>query len=180
MMPSPLQLIPGLDDPLGKEEAIKYIQATEQEIKEFQAKDSTGEITFTVRAERSGVYSARTYNAIPSSSEEPFLITCDNDTAVYEDGVLTFTGDGTISVIPQDQLGGTLVIEDSEGNTYTYVIDVVEQHDCTAGEQQVVVKPFSPMFNRYNIKQKGMSGCTILGDGSITIILDIGNIILDK
>lgn len=49
--------------------------------------------------------------------------------------------------------------------------------DALIGEQQVVVKPFSPMLNDFNVKQNGMAGCTILGDGSITIILDVNNII---
>jgi two-component system chemotaxis sensor kinase CheA len=52
--------------------------------------------------------------------------------------------------------------------------------DELIGEQQVVVKPFSPLLNRYNVKQNGMAGCTILGDGSITIILDINNIIQEQ
>ncbi len=66
---------------------------------------------------------------------------------------------------------GVVVLVESEGKSACILVDEL------IGEQQVVVKPFSPMFNRYNIKQHGMSGCTILGDGSITIILDISNII---
>lgn len=67
-----------------------------------------------------------------------------------------------------------VVLVESEGKSACILVDEL------IGEQQVVVKPFSPMFNQYNIKQKGMSGCSILGDGSITIILDISNIILDN
>jgi two-component system chemotaxis sensor kinase CheA len=78
-------------------------------------------------------------------------------------------------------------IEPVSDNIYDGIIVVVEAGGKTAcilideliGDQQVVVKPFSPMFNRYNIKKKGMSGCTILGDGSITIILDVESIISD-
>jgi len=33
------------------------------------------------------------------------------------------------------------------------------------------------LLNRFNVKQNGMAGCSILGDGSITVILDINNII---
>lgn len=66
---------------------------------------------------------------------------------------------------------GVVVLVESEGRSACILVDEL------IGEQQVVVKPFSPMFNRYNIKQQGMAGCTILGDGSITIILDIDNII---
>lgn len=73
-----------------------------------------------------------------------------------------------------DIYDGVVVLVESEGKSACILVDEL------IGEQQVVVKPFSPMFNRYNIKQKGMSGCTILGDGSITIILDISNIILDN
>lgn len=66
---------------------------------------------------------------------------------------------------------GVVVLVESEGRSACILVDEL------IGEQQIVVKPFSPMFNRYNIKQQGMAGCTILGDGSITIILDIDNII---
>ena len=69
---------------------------------------------------------------------------------------------------------GVVVLVEADGKSACILVDEL------IGEQQVVVKPFSPMFNRYNIKQQGMAGCTILGDGSITIILDIGNIILDN
>ena len=76
-------------------------------------------------------------------------------------------------------------LEPTYTNIYEGIIILVEAEGKTAciyadellGEQQVVVKPFSPMFNDFNVKQYGMAGCTILGDGSITIILDANNII---
>lgn len=40
-------------------------------------------------------------------------------------------------------------------------------------DQQVVVKPFSPLLDAYPLKESGMAGCSVLGDGSITIILDM-------
>lgn len=49
--------------------------------------------------------------------------------------------------------------------------------DELLGEQQVVVKPFPPFFNKYAIKQTGISGCSILGDGSISLILDGNNLL---
>ncbi len=49
--------------------------------------------------------------------------------------------------------------------------------DELIGEQQVVVKPFPAFLNRYNIKECGLSGCTILGDGSISLILDANNLL---
>lgn len=47
--------------------------------------------------------------------------------------------------------------------------------DDLIGEQQVVVKPFPLFLSRYNIKDAGLSGCTIMGDGSISLILDINS-----
>lgn len=49
--------------------------------------------------------------------------------------------------------------------------------DELIGELQVVVKPFPAYFNTADIKKSGMSGCTILGDGSISLILDASNLI---
>ena len=45
--------------------------------------------------------------------------------------------------------------------------------DELLGEQQVVVKPFPAFLNFFELKNFGCSGCTILGDGNISIILDI-------
>ena len=49
--------------------------------------------------------------------------------------------------------------------------------DKLIGEQQVVVKPFPAYLGRYNIKAAGLSGCTIMGDGSISLIIDVANLI---
>lgn len=48
--------------------------------------------------------------------------------------------------------------------------------DELIGEQQVVVKQLPAYVNSYNIKDYGINGCTLLGDGSISIILDVANI----
>ena len=45
--------------------------------------------------------------------------------------------------------------------------------DRLIGEQQVVVKPLPNYLYSFNIKKLGIAGCTILGDGNISIILDI-------
>lgn len=49
--------------------------------------------------------------------------------------------------------------------------------DELLGEQQVVVKPFPVFLNKYNIKENGLAGCTILGDGGISLILDANNLL---
>lgn len=45
--------------------------------------------------------------------------------------------------------------------------------DDLLGQQQVVLKPFPVYLNRLELKNYGISGCTILGDGNISIILDV-------
>lgn len=49
--------------------------------------------------------------------------------------------------------------------------------DKLIGEQQVVVKPFPKYLAKYNIKGEGLSGCTIMGDGSISLIIDTNTLI---
>ncbi len=49
--------------------------------------------------------------------------------------------------------------------------------DELLGEYQVVVKPFPAFFTQYSLKERGFSGCSILGDGSISLILDTNAII---
>lgn len=44
-------------------------------------------------------------------------------------------------------------------------------------EQSVVVKAFPSFLSRYNAKGRGISGCTILGDGSICLILDANSLL---
>ncbi|MBQ3077261.1 MAG: chemotaxis protein CheA, partial [Clostridia bacterium] len=48
--------------------------------------------------------------------------------------------------------------------------------DELIGEQQIVVKPLPAYVTKFSVKDYGISGCSILGDGSISIILDVGNV----
>ena len=43
-------------------------------------------------------------------------------------------------------------------------------------EQQVVVKPLPDYVNDYGIRNYGLVGCTILGNGDISLILDVASI----
>lgn len=65
---------------------------------------------------------------------------------------------------------GVLMWVESSDISYCLFIDRL------IGEQQVVVKPLPSCLNVFGIKDYGISGCTILGDGNISIILDIANI----
>ncbi|SDY50775.1 chemotaxis protein CheA [Tindallia californiensis] len=49
--------------------------------------------------------------------------------------------------------------------------------DRLLGEQQVVVKPLPKYLVRFPVKAKGIGGCTILGNGEISLILDIAGMI---
>ena len=42
----------------------------------------------------------------------------------------------------------------------------------------MVVKPLSILLNKYDLKSKGLSGCSILADGSITLITDINELFI--
>ncbi|VIF49574.1 chemotaxis protein [Clostridioides difficile] len=66
--------------------------------------------------------------------------------------------------------GNMIIIENEHKAVCIFVDEII-------GNQQVVVKPFPVYFNRFNIKNKGLSGCTILGDGSISLIIDADSII---
>lgn len=65
--------------------------------------------------------------------------------------------------------GNMIIIENEQKAACIFVDEII-------GNQQVVVKPFPVYFNRFNMKNNGLSGCTILGDGSISLIIDADNI----
>lgn len=52
--------------------------------------------------------------------------------------------------------------------------------DQLLGEYRVVVKPFPSYFDEYNLKQSGLSGCSILGDGTISLILDVNHLLNEE
>ncbi len=65
---------------------------------------------------------------------------------------------------------GILIWVESGDKSYCLFVDEL------LGEQQVVVKPLPAYLNSFNIKNSGVAGCTILGDGNISIILDVLNL----
>ncbi|PKM74880.1 MAG: chemotaxis protein CheA, partial [Firmicutes bacterium HGW-Firmicutes-17] len=62
---------------------------------------------------------------------------------------------------------GILMLVDS-GDTFAclFMDDLIKKH-------QIVVKPIPKYLNHYSIKNSGIAGCTILGNGSISLIVDI-------
>lgn len=61
---------------------------------------------------------------------------------------------------------GTIMWLDSGDKAFCLFVDKL------LGKQQVVVKALPPFLKDYDVKNYGISGCTILGDGNISIILD--------
>ncbi len=59
-----------------------------------------------------------------------------------------------------------------EAGDHSYCLFV----DELIGEQQIVVKPLPNYINSFGVKNYGITGCSILGDGSISIILDVLNV----
>lgn len=69
-----------------------------------------------------------------------------------------------------DMSSGIVILVETHETSYCIFADAL------LGEQQVVVKAMPGYLNQYNIKKTGISGCAILGDGSISLILDIVNL----
>ena len=159
--PNYLHLLPGLDDPFNSEDMSKYIQATNEEIIHLKAKDATGEVQHRVWIERNTEQNGVRLQAA-NETENFFTLTCDNKTSVFEDGILTFTGDGLISITPHGVEDGTLYIENSEGGYVAYAVHVVPQHTCEAGEWETVAEPTSK-YDGFAVKR-----CKVCGE-----ILDI-------
>lgn len=65
---------------------------------------------------------------------------------------------------------GILIWVESGECTYCLFVDEL------MGEQQVVIKPLPNYINNFNVKDRGIVGCTILGDGNISVILDVSNL----
>lgn len=65
---------------------------------------------------------------------------------------------------------GIIMWVEFAGVSYCLLVDEL------IGQHQVVVKPLPLYFGAYNLRDFGITGCTILGDGNISIILDVPNI----
>ncbi|MDR1619351.1 MAG: chemotaxis protein CheA [Clostridiales bacterium] len=66
---------------------------------------------------------------------------------------------------------GILVLIDSDSESYCLLVDQL------LGEQQTVIKPMPLYISRSADWLQGIAGCTILGNGDISLILDINNLL---
>ncbi len=100
---------------------------------------------------------------------------------------ITKTMDGQEMLRIRDELIPVIRLHELYNIKYDYddltkgLLVIVEHHnkavclfvDEIIGEQQTVIKGLSDYMDRI----KGISGCTILGDGEVSLVLDIGGII---
>jgi two-component system chemotaxis sensor kinase CheA len=72
---------------------------------------------------------------------------------------------------PED---GILVTIEAQSMTYCLFVDDL------VGEHQTVVKPIPVYISNILGEMKSIAGCTILGDGSISLILDVNGLLSQK
>lgn len=65
---------------------------------------------------------------------------------------------------------GIVILVGTHDNSYCVFADAL------LGEQQVVVKNLPVYLNQFRVHKSGIDGCAILGDGSISLILNVQNL----
>jgi len=68
---------------------------------------------------------------------------------------------------------GILVMITTDTTTFCLFVDEL------IGEQQAVIKPLPEYIQKHNIGMHGIGGCAVLGDGSISLIIDINSLVQD-
>ncbi len=126
-----------------------------------------------------GVMVGKTYFSIPIMSvRESFRATKENIVSDNEGNrmirlrgrffpVISLASKYQISGAKENFEDGIMVLCEADGKRVCLFADEI------VSDMSVVVKPFSPLLNRNGVKENGMSGCSILGDGAITFILDV-------
>lgn len=69
---------------------------------------------------------------------------------------------------------GVMLLVESENRSVCIFVDKI------VGEQQVVIKPLPTMITRCMSNRDYLSGCSVMGDGSISLILDINGFTRDE
>ena len=69
-----------------------------------------------------------------------------------------------------DIAGGIVILVGTHDSSFCIFADAL------LGEQQVVVKSLPSYLNQFGVRKSGIDGCAILGDGSISLILNVQNL----
>ena len=69
-----------------------------------------------------------------------------------------------------DIANGIVILVGTHDNSYCIFADAL------LGEQQVVVKKLPTYLSQFRVRKSGIDGCAILGDGSISLILNVQNL----
>ena len=69
---------------------------------------------------------------------------------------------------------GILVMINTDTTAFCLYIDEL------VGEQQAVIKPLPIYIQKHNLGMHGIGGCAVLGDGSISLIIDINTLIPEQ
>ena len=68
---------------------------------------------------------------------------------------------------------GILIMITTDAATFCLFVDEL------IGEQQAVIKPLPEYIQKHNIEMHGIGGCAVLGDGSISLIIDINSLVAE-
>ena len=66
---------------------------------------------------------------------------------------------------------GILIMITTDTSTFCLFVDEL------IGEQQAVIKPLPEYIQKHNLGMHGIGGCAVLGDGSISLIIDINSLV---
>ncbi|MBQ3193828.1 MAG: leucine-rich repeat protein [Oscillospiraceae bacterium] len=153
------QMFGAPDDVTGYDDAVAYVKQVENQIAAYNVHKESG-TTFRAWIEYASAADAGIAVCSSGTADGNFLIETDNETASYENGVLTFTGNAILEVTALSTEDGILYIEDDEGNVKTIVIDTVEAHTCYSDTWNVEIAP-SEDFDGYRSKCCDICGDTI-------------------
>lgn len=132
-----LNLLGVEDDPIGYNDAARYIHMQEEQMKTIMVTDTTDIKECKVWAEPS----QSTYSVSRNDASDAFVFSCDNETAVYEDGVLTFTGSGILQIQATGISDGTIYISSDGEIVQTYVVELTEKHTCSSENWVTEIHP---------------------------------------
>ena len=133
---------------VGYYDALDYVRTVENEASLYKI-SATAVGSFKAWIERADVaaFSGQTVAGDPafalaftSNTGDP-----EKNGTLDENGVLHFSGPGTLSVTPESLVPGVLCVEMEDGTVKRYTLDVVQAHDCGSEEWKLLYGPSEDM-----------------------------------